>query len=230
MVTGKDIKFFLMLKLLTGPVYHFLNFYAKTIRLTFEGVEVPLNHLKNGGSVLIACWHQRFFGGFYFPGVYKLEPCIMISQSKDGDFIAAVVQRMGWRPVRGSSTRGGKQAMKEMIEAMARLRVGAHIVDGPLGPPHVIKPGLISIAQNAGAVICPAYVTYEKPMIFNSWDRFMIPKPLSRVLIRFGRLTEVPESLDVDEFEKLREELESEIIVGYAEADRYWVEEKKRKA
>ena len=57
MVTGKDIKFFLMLKLLTGSVYHFLNFYAKTIRLNFEGVEIPLNHLKNGGSVLIACWH-----------------------------------------------------------------------------------------------------------------------------------------------------------------------------
>jgi lysophospholipid acyltransferase (LPLAT)-like uncharacterized protein len=65
--------------------------------------------------------------------------------------------------------------------------VGGHIVDGPLGPPRVVKPGLISLAQRTGAAICPAYVSYENPWTFNSWDRFMVPKPFSRALLRFDK-------------------------------------------
>jgi lysophospholipid acyltransferase (LPLAT)-like uncharacterized protein len=222
MSAAKDIKYFLILKLLTNPAYHFLNLYTKTIKLTFEGTDMPLNHIKSGGLVLFACWHQRFFGGFYFPRIYKLEPCIMISRSRDGDFIAAVVQRLGWRPVRGSSTSGGKNALIQMIQSMAKQRVGAHIVDGPLGPPHIIKPGLVTIAQKSGAVICPGYVTYEKPWIIGSWDRFMIPKPFSKVHIRFGSLMEVPENLSNDAFNVCLRRLESELIKGYDDADRCW--------
>lgn len=144
----------------------------------------------------------------------------MISRSRDGDFIAEVVQKIGWRPVRGSSTRGGREALQVMIRALKEQNVGGHIVDGPTGPPRVIKPGLITIAHRARAVICPAYVLYEKPWIINSWDRFMIPKPFSRVQLRFGRLIEVPEGLGEEAFEALRSRIEREMIDEYDKAER----------
>lgn len=219
----KEIKYLLIQKLLTSPAYHFLNLHAKTIKLTVEGDRAFLDHLERGGRILFASWHQRFFGGFYFPRLYDLEPAIMISQSRDGDFIAAVVRRIGWIPVRGSSSRGGRQALQEMMKSLDKDRsVGAHIVDGPTGPPRVIKPGLLSLARKVGAAICPGYVTYENPWIFRSWDRFMIPKPFSRAMIRFGGLTMVPDELTGEEFESLRRRIEEDMIKGYEEADRSW--------
>jgi lysophospholipid acyltransferase (LPLAT)-like uncharacterized protein len=146
----------------------------------------------------------------------------MISQSRDGDFIADVVRRIGWIPVRGSSSKGGRKALQEMIDMVMEKGLGAHIVDGPTGPPRVIKPGLIILAQRTNAAIVAGYISYENPWIFNSWDRFMIPKPFSRVLIRAGALMPVPPEMDEDEFERVRLKVEQEMIKGYEEADRYW--------
>ena len=142
--------------------------------------------------VIFACWHQRFFSGFFVPRIFGMNPCIMISQSRDGDVVSDVVARIGWVPVRGSTSRGGKKALQEMITGVEKYRMGAHIVDGPQGPPHIIKPGLIALASQTGAAISPGYISYDNPWIFNSWDRFMIPKPFSRVLIRAGDFIFVP--------------------------------------
>jgi hypothetical protein len=177
--------------------------------------------------VIFASWHQRFYGGFYIPGILNLTPCIMISASRDGDFAAAVASRMGWIPVRGSSSRRGKEALKEMIDGVKKYRVCGHIVDGPQGPPRVIKAGLITLARQTGAAIYPVYVSYENPYVFGSWDRFMIAKPFSRVLVRFGSPEYVPQELLSDEqFEKIRLDIEEKMIRGYKEADSFWEKSK----
>ena len=215
----KETKYALLQKLVL-PTHWLLYLYAKTLRMKIENAEVFLNHIKNGGRILFASWHQRFFGGFYAPRIFNLPQSIMISRSRDGDFIAAVVTRIGWRAVRGSSSLGGKEALKEMIQALMADRMGVHIVDGPLGPPHIIKPGLISLAQRTGAVICPLYISYEHPWIFDSWDRFMVPKPFSRVLLRFEKdLTPVPSELDTRQFEQILKQIETQMIRGYESAD-----------
>jgi lysophospholipid acyltransferase (LPLAT)-like uncharacterized protein len=219
---GKDIKFFLIRRVLNYAACCFIKLYAKTIRLRFENVEERIEYLENRGRIILACWHQRFFGGFYFPRAFQKSPHIMISQSRDGDFIADVVRRIGWIPVRGSSSKGGRKALQEMIDMVTENGLGAHIVDGPTGPARVIKPGLIFLAQKTGAAIVAGYISYENPWVFNSWDRFMIPKPFSRVLLRAGPLIPVPQEMDEDEFERVRLNVEKEMIKGYEEADRYW--------
>jgi hypothetical protein len=152
-----------------------------------------------------------------------MTPCIMISASRDGDFVSAVVNRMGWIPIRGSSSRRGKEALKEMIEGVKKYRVGAHIVDGPQGPPRVIKAGLITLARQTGAAIYPGYISYENPYVFGSWDRFMVAKPFSRVLIHIGSPEYVPqEPLSDEQFEKIRLDIETKMIRGYKEADSFW--------
>ncbi len=154
------------------------------------------DHIAKGGTVVFACWHQRFFSGFFVPRIFGMNPCIMISQSRDGDVVSDVVARIGWVPVRGSTSRGGKKALQEMIAGVEKYRMSGHIVDGPQGPPHIVKPGLIALASQTGAAICPGYISYDNPWVFNSWDRFMIPKPFSRVLLRAGDFIFVPKELD----------------------------------
>lgn len=218
----KEIKYFIIRNFLTFVAYYALILYAKTTRLKLENEEELREYLKNNGRVLIYSWHQRFLWGFYLPRIFGESPCIMISQSRDGDFIADVARRVGWIPIRGSSSRGGKKALQQMIAGIAENRLGGHVVDGPTGPPRIVKPGLVSLAQKSGAAICPGYVSYEKPWIFNSWDRFMIPKPFSRILLRFGSLKLIPEEMDAYQFEDVRLRIEKELIRGYEEADNYW--------
>jgi hypothetical protein len=224
---GKEIKYYLLNNFLTSLAYHIYDLHSRTFRLAIEGEESLRKHIEKGGGVIFASWHQRFYGGFYIPGILNLTPCIMISASRDGDFAAAVASRMGWIPVRGSSSRRGKEALKEMIDGVKKYRVCGHIVDGPQGPPRVIKAGLITLARQTGAAIYPVYVSYENPYVFGSWDRFMIAKPFSRVLVRFGSPEYVPQELLSDEqFEKIRLDIEEKMIRGYKEADSFWEKSK----
>ena len=220
---GKEIKYYLLNHYLTSLAYHICNLHVKTTRITIDGEEVIRDYVEKGGRVIFASWHQRFYGGFYVPRILRMTPCIMISASRDGDFVSAVVSRIGWVPIRGSSSRRGKEALQGMVEGVKTYRVGGHIVDGPQGPPRVIKAGLITLAQQAGAAIFPTYVSYENPHVFGSWDRFMIPKPFSRVLLRIGPPVYVPrEPLSDEQFEKIRLDIEQRMIQGYAGADSYW--------
>jgi lysophospholipid acyltransferase (LPLAT)-like uncharacterized protein len=220
----KEAKFSILnSRLASFFVYQFLNLYSKTVRVRFENDEAIADHLEKDGRIIIGSWHQRFFGGFYLPKLFKRPICIMISRSRDGDFIADVVRRIGWLPIRGSSSRGGKEASAEMVRGIIEHRLGGHIVDGPTGPPRVIKPGLIALAQKTGAAITEAFVYYENPFVFNSWDRFMIPKPFSRVVLRFGPLVFVPEKTKGEEFEALRRGIEEEMIAGYEKEALYWL-------
>lgn len=224
----EEIKFFLLRNPLSAPIYYFLRLYIRTLRVQAENAEEFETHLEGGGRVVFCCWHQRLFVGFCYPRLYQLSPCLMISQSRDGDIIADMAKRFGGFPIRGSSTRGGKRALREMISEVARRGVGAHIVDGPRGPARAIKPGLILLSRNAQAAICPVYVSFERSWTFNSWDRFVLPKPFSQVLVRLGALELVSLEADDYELEGIRRDLEEKMIRGYLEADRYWEEKKSR--
>ncbi len=213
------MKFSLLLSL-TRPLYFLLLLYTKTLRLRVENVQAVLAHREQCGPVILAGWHQRLFGGFFLPRLYGLTVPIMISRSKDGEFIARVVRHSGFLPVRGSSSRGGREALREMVDAIKQHGIAAHVVDGPTGPPRVVKAGLVSMAQRAKAAIWPVYLVYEKCWTFQSWDRFMVPKPFSRVHIRFSEEpVQVSSYLDGPDFEAVRKEIELRMIRTYEALD-----------
>jgi lysophospholipid acyltransferase (LPLAT)-like uncharacterized protein len=133
----------------------------------------------------------------------------MISRSKDGALVAGVARRSGWRPVRGSSSRGGRAALQKMITHLKRFRFAGHIVDGPRGPAGVVKSGVIRMALATGAVIVPFYVSADRCWIFNSWDRFLVPKPFSRVTLRFEQPLHLDNDLGSEDFEHQRRRLEA---------------------
>jgi len=192
-----------------------------TYKITFINPEKESDILKNNGSLVYASWHQRFFPGITF--FSKRKPiAIMISQSRDGEFIARIVKILGWHPVRGSSTRGGNEAMQKLNKLAIRGYKIGHIVDGPKGPFGVVKPGLLKIAQVSGAPVVPTITSAEKCWIFRSWDRFMVPKPFSRIIIRFGDAIDVRPDLTKEEFEKRRLQVEQNLQTLYEETDRIW--------
>lgn len=177
--------------------------------------------LDNKKRLIYASWHQRFFPGITFFSTRK-PIAIIISKSLDGELIARAVDILGWYPVRGSSSRGGKQAL-EKIKELARdeYKVG-HIVDGPQGPFGIVKPGLIKIAMAADLPIVPTITSAQRKWVFNSWDKFMVPKPFSRIIIRFGDAIHIPPEMSEDEFEENRLRVEKVLKLLYEDTDGIW--------
>lgn len=186
-----------------------IRLYSGTFRLTVENEEPWLAYLKGGGKVLLCLWHQQFFSAIqHFKTYAPFQPSLMISQSQDGEIIARVAREQGWHPVRGSSSRGGGKALKEIVERLNLSRLAGHIVDGPRGPAGIVKPGVVSMARATGAGVVPFYTVADRAWYFDSWDRFMLPKPFARVTIRFGAMLHFPAEEGEGSFEKQRAELE----------------------
>lgn len=186
-------------------VYRLIRLHLALIRYTIVGEEAIVNHLDSGGKAIISLWHQRIFGAIYYARRFSAyEPSVMISQSRDGDLIADVYSRVRFRPVRGSSSRGGRAALHALVEDLAGHPLAVHVVDGPRGPRGVVKGGLISLAQLSGAPIFPVALSFSRAWVLNSWDRFLIPKPFSTTHIRWGEPLFIPQTLDAEAFESFR--------------------------
>lgn len=194
---------------------------SSTYRIHIMNPQHETHTLERDGSLIYASWHQRFFPGITF--FAKRKPItILISKSRDGEFIARIVNILGWRAVRGSSSHEGDVALKELkILTRHGYKIG-HIVDGPKGPFGVIKPGLIRIAQVSGMAIVPTITSSKHHWTFKSWDRFMVPKPFSSVIIRFGEPISIPPDLDKNAFEEHRLFVEQRLRDLYEKTDNIW--------
>jgi lysophospholipid acyltransferase (LPLAT)-like uncharacterized protein len=201
----------------------FIRVLSATYRVRIIGAENEQPILDAGGGLIYASWHQRFFAGITL--FARRKPiAIMVSQSRDGALIARIVGLLGWHPVRGSSSRGGKAALENLkLLGGDGYRIG-HIVDGPKGPPGIVKAGLLTMAQFTGLPIVPTITSAQRKWVFKSWDRFMIPKAFSKVIIRFGKGIAIPAALDGEEFEAQRMLVEDRLRELYDETDRIWLE------
>jgi lysophospholipid acyltransferase (LPLAT)-like uncharacterized protein len=196
---------------LTGAIlYRLVRLYCATFRLKIMNEEPWLNYLEKGGLVLICVWHQQFFSAIrYFKKYEEYHPSLMISKSLDGEIIAGIANRTGWYSVRGSSSRDGSTALKKMVIRLKKYHLAAHILDGPRGPSGVVKPGVIGLAHAARAAIVPVHIYGENAWYFNSWDKFMLPRPFSRVCIEFGKIISLPALYEETDFENQRIMLET---------------------
>ena len=198
-------------KVMIYVLYLFVRAYLLLVFVKIENQEKWQNKIKKGKPILICMFHQQFFYTVRFFRKYLIyNPCIMISQSRDGEIGALVAKYSGCKVVRGSSSRGGRNAMREMIEYLASKKgFCINLVDGPQGPLGVVKPGSIRIAQKADAYIVPAFFISNDIWQVNSWDGFIIPKPFSRVTLKFGEMV-TPDLIKSDkDFEAVRLKLET---------------------
>jgi lysophospholipid acyltransferase (LPLAT)-like uncharacterized protein len=200
--------------------YYLLRLYLSLLRVRVVGEEAAHKHFTKYGRVIAAVWHQRFLPALAYVTKFRnFKPIVMISQSSDGELIASLASRLGLVPVRGSSTRGGREALMAMLRAIKKNPGVIHIVDGPTGPKGVVKPGLTAMAQVTGAPIFPVIISADKAWVMKSWDRFLVPKPFSRVTIRWGDPFPVPRGTRPEQLEELRKQVESLMLEAHAEAD-----------
>ena len=139
---------------------------------------------------------------------------VLISQSNDGELVAGPFSLLGYKPIRGSSRRGGTSALKNLIKHLKRDSV-AITPDGPRGPIYKIKDGLLTTAYLSKRTIVPVAVNLNRELVFNSWDRFRFPKLFCHIKIAYGSQYQVKDKADFtnikDELEKAMLDLEKKI-------------------
>jgi lysophospholipid acyltransferase (LPLAT)-like uncharacterized protein len=185
----------LLIAALAGPIL--IRLVCFSWRVRFEGEE-NLNRAKEKcGQVLFCFWHSRLLGLCYTHRYRNIG--IMVSKSFDGEWIARIVTKLGYRVFRGSASRHGAPALLEMMKD----KTGdlALTVDGPRGPVEKAKPGILSLASHTGLPIVPITFAADKAWRLNSWDHFIIPKPFCTVTVRYGPMISFDKQ---DEIEKLK--------------------------
>lgn len=196
-------------KLFHSFLYRFIRFYSSSFTMTIENEKTWMDYFRCGGRILLCTWHQHFFAAIrHFQNYRNFKPALMISKSSDGEIIAGVAEKSGWHAVRGSSSRGGREALRNMVDHLSETGFAAHIVDGPRGPAGTVKAGVVQLAHVTDAAIIPFYVSADRAWYFNSWDSFFIPKPFARVNISFGEIIKFTPANNTATFENQRLYLE----------------------
>lgn len=172
---------------------------------------------KDLGPVIYCTWHNRLalsmklylaFGRRRFQSAGLAG---LVSASRDGAFLSAILERFGVQPVRGSSSRRGAQALLELTTWAERGYDLAITPDGPRGPCYVVQDGAMALAQMTGLPLVPASYHVKWKIQLKSWDRFQIPLPFSRCEVSAGKILYVPREATDAEREELRKQLQTEL-------------------
>ncbi len=189
-----------------------LRLLLGTCRVTIHPPERVERHLVGREPAIAVTWHRGAVFFLYLLGPYR--PAIMVSRSKDGEFLARFLEMMGAVPVRGSSSKGGREALREMVEMIHQGQVdfGATVADGPRGPRYQAKSGMILLASLTGLPLLPIMWSADRVWTFRkAWDHTIIPKPFARVQVEVGRELHYPKVMHKDDLEAARLELEQEL-------------------
>jgi lysophospholipid acyltransferase (LPLAT)-like uncharacterized protein len=177
-----------------------------TFRWREEGAEHIQATLDAGRPPILALWHGRILPAtIYFRdrGIVAIT-----SRNFDGEWTSRLMRRFGYRQARGSGSRGGGTALRQLAREMAAGRMAAFTVDGPRGPAGRARPGAVWLARATGHPIVPFHIEARPCWTMRSWDRAQIPRPWSRVAIAIGAPLEVPPDADDAALEAARVELE----------------------
>lgn len=173
------------MRLLAAPVYWLYRLWCRSIQYTEINRKAIEDTADQGRSVVLCLWHDELFPLIYLKR--QLRIIALVSQSGDGELLAGVLERMGLETARGSSTRGGVKALLAAARRMRQEGLCACVtVDGPRGPRHEVKEGAVFLAAQTGAPVVPIRLFMTRRKLFQSWDRFQLPLPFSRVAMVCG--------------------------------------------
>lgn len=188
-------------------------FFHKSYRYRFYNLENKLEasaaHSKN--AFVIASWHQNCFAGILAHAGQGIA--LLVSRSMDGEIVSRLARTIGLTTVRGSSKKGGQEALDVLIEKTREGQKSAFTVDGPKGPIFQIKRGVFSLSAETGAPILPMIAVGARYWTLNkSWDKFRIPKPFTKVSILYGKPI-IVSPIEVEQsLENLKTKLSNELI------------------
>jgi len=190
-----------------------------TLRPRYVNGDELFGRWARGERVILAFWHDRLLL-MPFAERRRQRVCILVSRHRDGELITRAVRPLGIEIARGSSTRGWAGGLKDLLRAH---RAGANLAfapDGPRGPRHVAKSGVVQVARATGAVIVPIGAAARWSRRLGSWDRLVVPLPWSRVAYVAAPSIALPADADATTIEAARAMLERELarVTAAAEA------------
>ncbi len=187
----------LLRRLIPRLAWAYLTFVGKTSRIKVIGEKRRGDLRREGRRFIYAFWHAR---QVFFTYSHRGDPVtVLVSRSLDGELIARAMALFGIKACRGSSSRQAVAGTKAMVSA---IREGFDLgitPDGPRGPAHVVKAGLPGLAQSLQVPILPITNALSRKVVFEkSWDRYEVPLPFGKVVIRYGDPIHVPPGADLD--------------------------------
>ncbi|MFL6584232.1 MAG: lysophospholipid acyltransferase family protein [Chthoniobacterales bacterium] len=200
-------------RLLIASAYRIFQLWARTLRFEIDD-RAGIVGVPPSGRFIATVWHNRLF---LFPYVVRrflpeTQGAALVSASRDGAILAEVLKRFHFGAVRGSSSRRGATALLELAEVIARGGEAAITPDGPRGPAYELGPGIIVLAQKSGADVLPMNVEFSSYWRLKTWDRFIIPKPFSKVRVIFDQRYQVRATQTDAEFEAERLRLQETMM------------------
>ncbi|MEX0907748.1 MAG: lysophospholipid acyltransferase family protein [Gemmatimonadota bacterium] len=177
-----------------------------TARFDVEREDAYRSYWAQGRPVIFVLWHGRLLPLAYLHRGQRVYG--LVSLSADGEYIARVLQHWDMTMVRGSSSRGGDTAFREMVRVVRAGHSMSITPDGPRGPLQQIKPGVLQLAQLTGAPLIPVAAAATRAWWFESWDRFLVPKPFARIAVSYGEPMLVPRTADPSTMASLQTRLQ----------------------
>jgi lysophospholipid acyltransferase (LPLAT)-like uncharacterized protein len=193
--------------------FHLLKMLGRTLRYEIDD-RLGIVGKAVGENYIGVLWHNRLL---IFPLVLRRffanrDGAALISASRDGDLLSAAIHRFGYDVVRGSSSKLGASGLLQLSDVLASKRDVVITPDGPRGPAYEIGPGLVFLAQKTGAPVLPINMEYSSCWRVKSWDRFIIPKPFSKVRVIIGQSERVRSTSTDQEFEAERVRLQNAMM------------------
>jgi lysophospholipid acyltransferase (LPLAT)-like uncharacterized protein len=198
-----SLKYFLASSAITG----YLHLVGKTTPVKWTYNDKVRDLEKEGKNFIYAIWHCRLAFLIYTHKFTKV--CALVSQSKDGEYLAKVLKNFGMCVTRGSTSKGGTSALLGLID---KANEGYHPIltpDGPRGPRGSVQQGILFLAQKTGLPIVPVSCGLERKKVFRSWDRFQLPLPFGRAHVVYGNPINVGKN---DSLKQKAEEIKQELI------------------
>ena len=201
----------LVLAVVPRLVWALLSIISRTWRfevIAEKGV-IPVLFGEKSPPKIFCFWHQCVLPcTVYFR---RSRAVILISQSFDGELITRILKLFGFDAVRGSSSRGAREGLLGLAHVIESGRTAIFTADGPRGPIYRTKMGPVKLAQITGAPIGAFHLQPQRAWILKSWDRFLIPRPFTRICVSWANWTKVAADLPPENLETKREELNAAI-------------------
>jgi lysophospholipid acyltransferase (LPLAT)-like uncharacterized protein len=208
----------LVLRIIISLGYWFIRLIGPTMRVCVsreEGAQETIEQRPLIGSF----WHACIIPATYL--CRDLGVRVMSSNSYDGEYMGRIIRKFGFVAVKGSSSRNAVRALLGLRRALQEGWSVAFSIDGPRGPRYKVKPGPVALARSSGVSMTMFHVAVEKAWVLKTWDRLIIPKPFSRVLLRFGNLIVVPPEANDEDLRRYEEQLQNSLdrVREFAEAN-----------
>ena len=208
----------IILRLIIAVGSSFIRLIGPTLRVCVSREEGSQQTITQR-PLVTSFWHACIIPCTYVFRDFGVR--VMSSNSYDGEYMGRIIRKFGFVAVKGSSSRNAVRALLGLRRALQENWTVAFSIDGPRGPRHQVKPGPVSLARSTGIPMSMFHMALDRAWVLNTWDRLVIPKPFSRVLLRFGTLIPIPANATDEDLANYQQQLQDSLdrVCQFAEAN-----------